>query len=189
METVCPRNEFHFAYPTLKVTHEEVMARLRLRDCAHPRACPHAATQRDGRPFYRVQCPDCGAKLSHLLPHSSIPQAAGCPPWNEELYLQHVRCKHLSYEEARGEIERERKAEWKRVHDLYLQSDQWRAIRSRVLDRAKGLCEGCRLATAEQVHHHTYDNAGHEFMFELAALCAPCHERYHASKRRRRSWS
>ena len=130
METVCPRNEF--PYPSLNVTREEVLTRMRIE-------------------------PACS--------------------------------KYLSYEEAKGEIERERKAEWKRVHDLYLQSDQWRAIRSRVLDRAKGLCEGCRLATAEQVHHHTYDNAGHEFMFELAALCAPCHERYHASKRRRRSWS
>ena len=34
---------------------------------------------------------------------------------------------------------------------------------------------------AKQVHHTTYANVGHEFLFELVALCPECHNRYHAT--------
>lgn len=61
----------------------------------------------------------------------------------------------------------------------YLNSEEWWQRRTRVLERSNGLCEGCRNDEATDVHHLTYAHAGDEFLFELVALCAPCHERIH----------
>ncbi|MGI8399864.1 hypothetical protein ACRYWZ_26180 [Agrobacterium deltaense] len=45
--------------------------------------------------------------------------------------------------------------------------------------RSGGMCEGCGLAEAKQVHHLTYKHVGCEFLFELVAICDGCHERLH----------
>lgn len=50
--------------------------------------------------------------------------------------------------------------------------------------RARGVCEGCRSARATQVHHLTYQHAGHvvpggELLWELVAVCDDCHDRAH----------
>lgn len=50
----------------------------------------------------------------------------------------------------------------------------------RVLERANHVCEGCGVNAATEVHHKTYKNVGNEFLFELVAICRPCHQRYHA---------
>lgn len=83
-------------------------------------------------------------------------------------------------------LEQERKAaaareneEWRTRYNVYLQSAQWRTIRSRVLDRAKGMCEGCGVEKAVQVHHLTYRHVCEEFLWELRAVCLKCHERLH----------
>jgi 5-methylcytosine-specific restriction endonuclease McrA len=61
----------------------------------------------------------------------------------------------------------------------YLQTDAWQERRRLVLRRAGGICEGCRKARAVEVHHLTYQHIGHEFLWELVAICRACHERYH----------
>src|SRR5436190_24302797 len=61
----------------------------------------------------------------------------------------------------------------------YLPSTEWRERRRLILLRAQGICEGCRLQPAWDVHHLTYENVGEEFLFQLAALCRPCHDRLH----------
>jgi 5-methylcytosine-specific restriction endonuclease McrA len=48
-----------------------------------------------------------------------------------------------------------------------------------VIERADGLCEGCRSAEAVHVHHLTYKHCGNEFLWELVAICRECHERVH----------
>ena len=35
-------------------------------------------------------------------------------------------------------------------------------------------------AKAAQAHHVTYDHFGSEFLFELLAVCEPCHTRIHS---------
>lgn len=72
-------------------------------------------------------------------------------------------------------------------YHAYLKSPEWRAKRLMVLERAKHLCEGCLERRATQVHHETYEHAGHEFtggefLWELRAICDACHERLHAEK-------
>ncbi len=61
----------------------------------------------------------------------------------------------------------------------YLRSDAWKAKRRLVFKRAGGVCEGCGLLEATEVHHLTYAHKMNEFLFELVAVCTECHERLH----------
>lgn len=64
----------------------------------------------------------------------------------------------------------------------YLQSPEWRAVRRRVMGRARGWCERCRKAKALQVHHLTYARLGHERLTDLQAVCQSCHQAAHPNK-------
>src|SRR5687768_778426 len=70
----------------------------------------------------------------------------------------------------------ERFQEW---YKKYLASDDWKIKREAVLQRAGGFCEGCRSRMATQVHHLTYQHVGYEYLWELVAICRPCHDRLH----------
>ena len=35
---------------------------------------------------------------------------------------------------------------------------------------------------ATQAHHLTYEHMGDEFLWELKAVCRPCHERWHGTE-------
>ncbi|MCA6123532.1 hypothetical protein J6500_16750 [Bradyrhizobium sp. WSM 1704] len=71
---------------------------------------------------------------------------------------------------------------FKRKYDLYLAGPVWAAKRAKVLDRAGGMCEGCRERSTTQVHHITYLHIYKEFLFQLIAVCNECHERLHKDK-------
>lgn len=79
------------------------------------------------------------------------------------------------YEERRA-LEQ---AQWRERYEEDLASPAWQAIRSVVLQRANFVCEGCGRARAVQVHHLTYEHLGCELLWELKAVCLPCHERIH----------
>lgn len=80
----------------------------------------------------------------------------------------------------------ERTREWWDRYREHLASPAWRAKRQKVLERAAGLCEGCRQAlptgSAVHVHHLTYEHLGDELLYELVALCVPCHQKAHPYK-------
>jgi hypothetical protein len=69
--------------------------------------------------------------------------------------------------------------EWWSWYDAYLDSPEWAAKRTRVMERAGRMCEGCGCYPAVQVHHLTYAHAGNEFLFELVAICLSCHAALH----------
>lgn len=86
------------------------------------------------------------------------------------------------YEARRIEHEQQRAtetAEWQAAYHAHLRSGKWANTRQKVLERASGICEGCGETRATQVHHLTYKNVGHEFLWELVAICRACHERRH----------
>ncbi len=60
----------------------------------------------------------------------------------------------------------------------YLKSDEWFRRRERVMQRAGGICEGCRIQAATEVHHLSHEHITQEFPFELVALCGDCHARW-----------
>jgi hypothetical protein len=67
-------------------------------------------------------------------------------------------------------------------YEQHLQSPEWKAMRAKVMERAGGVCEGCRERSAVHVHHLTYAHAGKELAFELVALCDGCHAKAHDLK-------
>src|SRR5690606_38602063 len=104
------------------------------------------------------------------------------PPWDTALRERWYQQQRDYWNEQRRERETERarqdRAWWRRYH-AHLNSPAWQAIRAKVLARAEGRCEGCGERHAREVHHLTYEHMGHEFLFELVALCSPCHRRLH----------
>jgi hypothetical protein len=132
--------------------------------------------------FYR-QCTRCGKSIGSAL--KKVVELESSLPWNVEL----VETFHAAREAERCAIyqkhvrkQRERADGFKRKYDIYLESPEWREKRAVVLKRANGVCEGCLLRKATQVHHTTYDHFGDEFMFELIAICDECHKRLHTEK-------
>jgi len=73
-----------------------------------------------------------------------------------------------------------RQAEIQRCRQLsytdYLSTPWWSAVRDGALRRARGTCEFCQERAAQEVHHTTYKNLGHEHPGDLIALCRRCHE-------------
>lgn len=94
--------------------------------------------------------------------------------WNEkrEQYWKDYHAK------KREEFENERNAR-KLRYVQHLSSEKWKRLRVRIFNRCKGICEGCGINKATQVHHLTYDRMGDEMLFDLAAMCAPCHKKVH----------
>lgn len=87
------------------------------------------------------------------------------------------------WELRRVEMERQREhetAQWQAAYQEHLRSPKWARTRQKVLERAQGIREGCREQRATQVHHLSYRHVGDEFLWELAAVCRDCHERWHA---------
>jgi hypothetical protein len=62
----------------------------------------------------------------------------------------------------------------------YLRTPHWQAIRTRVLQRADGICKRCHVMGRRlDVHHLTYDRLGREREWDLRVLCDACHAAEH----------
>lgn len=70
-------------------------------------------------------------------------------------------------------------AEWRARYNAHISSPEWKRICALVRQRARNMCEGCGISAAQHVHHTTYEHLGNELLFELLAVCIPCHERIH----------
>jgi hypothetical protein len=67
----------------------------------------------------------------------------------------------------------------------YLLTPEWRAKREKVMARCKGVCEGCSVRPASQVHHLSYAHVGNEFLWELVGICNECHNQVHEKEETR----
>jgi 5-methylcytosine-specific restriction endonuclease McrA len=72
--------------------------------------------------------------------------------------------------------------EWWDWYSSYLKTPEWAKRRQLVFQRAQGRCEGCLSAAPVHVHHLSYAHAGDELLYELVALCTPCHQKAHPDK-------
>ena len=66
---------------------------------------------------------------------------------------------------------------WWGAYSSYLKSERWRRKRELVLTRDQGSCRACLSRPAAQVHHLSYAHVGDEPLFDLVAVCEPCHEK------------
>ncbi len=130
----------------------------------------------------KMQCRECGQGVGHNISMRGVTEL-----WDEDLDRR-VSAEYQSacdeyrknacglYFETRGQNSRE----WWAVYNGYLRSEIWRAKRQFVFDRCGGLCESCGQNDAEHVHHIKYpDVFGHEPLWDLRAVCVPCHKIIH----------
>lgn len=159
--------------------------------------CEHEITEMrrrvasNGAVSFRNQCLNCGGGPGNAIPKSTIkhPAPDRIPLFDPQIYKdwsarRDERLRAIDQKYIR--LQKAGQAEWWRWYDKYLQSTEWRVRRDLVMARAEGVCEGCRSRPAVQVHHLTYDHVGNEFLWELAAVCKPCHDRVHADGEQRR---
>lgn len=64
-------------------------------------------------------------------------------------------------------------------YKFYLLTKEWKRIRKRVIKRAKGICETCKIEKIVDVHHLSYKNLGKEKLCDLRGLCRECHSIMH----------
>jgi hypothetical protein len=153
------------------------------RECDHPRTVLGWHTTRSQTRQLRRQCVDCGELVGGALPGSQALRSTGrvdlamrerCRD-QRDARLRAIYEKHARLQRAELDARRQQ-------HSEYLDSPEWRAKRRKVLERAGGLCEGCRVNRPTQVHHLTYKHWGDELLFELVALCDECHDRCHEDR-------
>lgn len=128
----------------------------------------------------RRQCRVCGYLLGG--PRKREPGDESLPAYDPEMarrYYAERELQRLQILQKHARLQYDKSNNWFRDYDDYLKSDEWRARRILVLKRSGGVCEGCGLAEATQVHHLTYRHAKREFLFELVAVCEDCHSRLH----------
>ena len=148
--------------------------------CTHPKTEIRSTVVAGGALHFRYQCQLCGELVGHAIRKALVPP--DCPPKDELLFVRYRAERRREYEEILQNHLRKQKAEgseWWIKYNAYLKSPEWHALRQKILQRARGVCEGCGAAVPTQVHHTTYAHVFHEFLFELVAVCDGCHGRLH----------
>lgn len=148
--------------------------------CEHAETQVRKRTQSDGRTVACRQCLRCGASLGNVA-KNRVPYVAVLPAWDEALQKSWRERGQTEFDQRRQD---EQDAFWK-WYNAYLLSPEWRVLRSKVLKRADGVCEGCGERPAVQVHHLTYARVGKEMLFDLVAVCQFCHDRIHEDRETR----
>lgn len=146
--------------------------------CSHEQTAFRKRFIKGGGAQFRQQCLLCGDSTSNALPKSAIPSGADPGSWDETLAAAFRASREAKWLEMKARHSAERAA----VYGSYLASPKWRTLRSKVLKRANGICEGCAEQPAEEVHHLTYERWGREMLFDLVALCGACHDSVHQNK-------
>lgn len=148
--------------------------------CAHPQKELRRVFMRDGRPGYQDQCQDCGKLVGQYKSASlASPETLDADPEMLPQYEREREAKRGAIYQKHVRLQRRGWDNFKERYRAYLKSEAWRRKRQKVIDKAKGVCEGCGERPATQVHHINYDRVGHELLIDLAALCGACHSSCH----------
>lgn len=117
------------------------------------------------------QCLQGGANLG-AQSRSTVSVVEALPVYDEARQAAYYGAIRAEKERRFAEGQQERQADYAD----YLQSPHWKALRARVLRRDDGICQGCLVNRATEVHHLTYERRGREMAFDLVSLCRTCHE-------------
>ena len=132
----------------------------------------------------KSQCLTCGQATSNAMPHSQFSPEfiKSLPDFDTELrdswwtgQRQEI-VEKMEFAKAEAES---RLTERRDFYQKYLLSSEWQSKRRQVIARDGGLCQGCRNAQIQEVHHLSYDHLGDELLFELIGLCSKCHRKTH----------
>lgn len=152
-------------------------------------ACEHAHQElrivriKGGSTAIRRQCQNCGARVGNPVPKRDAP-----PDTKEEdtklrdVYEARRRSEYNEIFRRHVALQKKDHTSLEALHAEYLKTPKWQALRAKVLNRAKGICEGCGEKPATEVHHLTYDHWRDELLFELVAVCRDCHAKCHPAE-------
>lgn len=159
----------------------EELAKFQATECKHEHKELCKVKVAGGSEHTKYQCQRCGVIIGNAIGARDVGDrkivvhqselAEHFRAERDEIY-QSILQKYISLQKVAS-------GEFSKFYTEYIKSTKWREICRKVLKRANGLCEGCLERPPTQVHHKHYGNLGDEFMFELLALCAPCHTRFH----------
>lgn len=150
-------------------------------------ACEHADKKltrrnvRTGAVQYVYQCMECGRSMNQPISHERVRRefsGVEIIEFDEDIEGRYERRRVEAVKEQRAQ----ERASFFGQYDEYLKGDAWHDKRRRVFLRCKGVCEGCGINKATEVHHLTYEHVFDELLFELVGVCDPCHKRAHADK-------
>jgi len=151
-----------------------------MKDCTHNHTVLTRFEQSNGTYSYRFQCQACFQPVGNN--QKKPDNHASLPDFNVEKREAYWEARRREFERAGQEKLDAANEEWWARYNAHMQSPEWFSLRAKVMDRAKGVCEGCGERRATQVHHMTYKRLGHEMMFDLVAVCSKCHESIHAEE-------
>lgn len=145
-------------------------------ECHHHESESRVKLDSLGRAQIVLQCITCGKRMSKDIPtdHLTPAQLEAMPKWDMELQRRFHASDQIAWYEEEEEIRK------LRDYGDYLLSDKWKAIRQKVMERAKNTCEGCGVKPADLVHHLTFKRFGNEMLFDLVAICEDCRIKLHA---------
>jgi 5-methylcytosine-specific restriction endonuclease McrA len=132
------------------------------------------------------QCMNCGARVGNAVKAGTITEAIYA--FDEDFRVrkeEECRVMRESRRQAMRDAEADQSKAWWDDYDAFMQSDEWREIRLRVLHRDKRICQSCLTEPATQVHHLSYNRLGEGRSvadvpaWDLAAICTTCHQRIH----------
>ena len=149
--------------------------------CSHEKTKVRLRTQRDGQRIPWEQCLRCGKGMRPVAKKDAPPDIEHLL-WDEELPVLFDEAERAEWEAGlivRDIANDEKRAEWHDWYYEYLQSPKWKAIRAKTMDRTDGICEGCHERPATEVHHLSYEFVGDEMLWDLVAVCSPCHRKVH----------
>lgn len=140
--------------------------------CAHQLKEIRRKTIANGHMQLRYQCQSCGRAIGNAVSRKDIHVPVDqVPLWNAQA--------EDSLWQAYAVESNIRQSKWWGSYTEYLASDRWARKRQKVLDKAGGICEACGDRPAQEVHHLTYRNVGAEPLWDLRAVCKPCHDFIH----------
>lgn len=143
--------------------------------CDHRNAFICRRIKKNNSISFGRQCPDCNNWRE--VPSASLDELTkqSLPKYDESLQ-QRLDAKRRSDYQAK---EKSKNDAWFAKYNAYLQTDSWKERRRKVLFRDKYLCQACLYQRAAHVHHLTYERVFNEPLFDLIAVCEPCHESIH----------
>jgi 5-methylcytosine-specific restriction endonuclease McrA len=161
----------------------EYMAEINAFDggwCRHPTTDLRRRILAGGQVAYYQQCLTCGVFPGNAVRKpDDADRISATDTALEDRYDAERKAARQEIEQRHARIQKRERANWWRWYNQYLESPAWKARRRAVMERAQGLCEGCRTQPAVHVHHQTYVHVGNELLWELVAVCNQCHERCH----------
>jgi hypothetical protein len=170
--------ERHVIYPSKEFMRD--LTAFNNSECKHEQRVRVLVPDKNGNKHLRDQCRACGCPVGPARPRSEA--SPSTPDWDKELYDSQKRKREderTALYRSHIQLQAKQKAQGLDDYSTYRKSPEWQAKRLKVLERAKGICEGCGDQPATVIHHLTYEHIYDELLFELVALCRGCHEKCH----------